>query len=88
MVIITMSSEDGSVISEPEIITRGFIYVKESDDLMDELRRVVDESLESCSSHRISDWSSIKGRVKSNLSGYLYKHTRRSPMILPVIIEV
>ncbi len=88
VVIITMSSEDGSVISEPEIITRGFIYVKESDDLMDELRRVVDESLESCSSHRISDWSSIKGRVKSNLSGYLYKHTRRSPMILPVIIEV
>ena len=88
VVIITMSSEDGSVISEPEIITRGFIYVKESDDLMEELRRVVDESLVSCSSHRISDWSSIKGKVKNNLSGYLYKHTRRSPMILPVIIEI
>ena len=88
VVIMTMSSEDGSIISEPEIITRGFVYVKESDEIMDELRRVVTESLDSCSNQRVSDWASIKSKVKSNLSGYLYKHTRRSPMILPVIIEV
>ncbi|MGN1001982.1 MAG: ribonuclease J [Oscillospiraceae bacterium] len=88
VVIITMSSGDGSIVSDPEIITRGFVYVKESDALMDELRRVVDESLDCCESQHITDWATIKSKVKSNLSGYLYKTTRRSPMILPVIIEV
>ncbi len=88
VVIMTMSAEDGYLTAEPEIITRGFVYVKEADELMEELRRVVMESFMSCSNQRISDWSAIKSRVKSNLSGYLYKHTRRSPMILPVIIEV
>ena len=88
MAIVTLSADDGSVAAPPEIITRGFIYVKESDELMEELRRVVNESLESCERHRIRDWSAIKGRIKSNISGYLYKTTRRSPMILPVIIEV
>ena len=88
VVIMTMSAENGEIVAPPEIITRGFVYVKESDEIMEELRRVVYESLESCSSQRISDWASIKGKVKSNISGYLYKHTRRSPMILPVIIEV
>ena len=88
VVIISISSNDRSVISTPEIITRGFIYVKESDDVMDELHRVVAESIEACESQHITDWQTIKGKVKSNLSGYLYKNTRRSPMILPVIIEV
>lgn len=88
MAIVTLSADDGSVAAPPEIITRGFIYVKESDEMMEELRRVVNESLESCERHRIRDWSAIKGRIKSNISGYLYKTTRRSPMILPVIIEV
>jgi len=88
VVIMTMSAEDGSIISTPEIITRGFVYVKESEQLMDELNRVVMESIYACESQRISDWATIKGKVKGNLSGYLYKTTRRSPMILPVIIEV
>jgi len=88
VVIMTMSSEDGALISDPEIITRGFVYIKEAEDLMGELKRVVLESLVSCEAQRITDWSSIKGKVKSNLSGYLYKTIRRSPMILPVIIEV
>lgn len=88
MAIVTLSADTGEVVAEPEIITRGFVYVKEAEDLMLELRRVVNESLESCEHHRIREWSAIKARIKSNLSGYLYKTTRRSPMILPVIIEV
>ncbi len=88
VVIMTMSGEDGTMVSPPEIITRGFVYLKESEDLMEEMKRVVTESVVSCENQRITDWSSIKGKVKSNLSGYLYKNTRRSPMILPVIIEV
>ncbi len=88
VVIMTMSAEDGSIITTPEIITRGFVYVKESEHIMEELNRVVMESIISCENQHISDWATIKSRVKSNLSGYLYKTTRRSPMILPVIIEV
>ena len=88
VVIMTMSGEDGTMVSAPEIITRGFVYLKEAENLMDEMKRVVVESIVSCENQRITDWSSIKGKVKSNLSGYLYKTTRRSPMILPVIIEV
>ena len=88
VVVMTMSGEDGALISEPEIVTRGFVYSKEATDMLAELRRVVNESLEQCSAQRITDWSTIKGKVKSNLSGYLYKATKRSPMILPVIIEV
>ncbi len=88
MAIVTLSADDGEPVAPPEIITRGFVYVKEADDLMEELRRVVNESLESCERHRIREWSAIKGRIKSNISGYLYKTTRRSPMVLPVIIEV
>ena len=88
VVIMTMSSEDSTLISPPEIITRGFVYLKESDDLMEEMKRVVYESIISCENMRITDQSSIKGKVKSNLAGYLYKTTKRNPMILPVIIEV
>ena len=88
MAIITLSSENGKPVADPEIITRGFVYVKEAEALMGELKRVVNESLASCERQKQHDWAAIKGRVKSNISGYLYKTTRRSPMVLPVIIEV
>ena len=88
VVVMTLSGLDSSLVSGPDIISRGFVYEKESDALMDELRRVAMESLDYCMDHRITDWASIKGKVKSNLSGYLYKTTKRSPMILPVIMEV
>ena len=88
VVVMTLSAEDASLISGPDIITRGFVYVKESDSLLDELRRVTLETLESCEHQNITDWATIKAKVKANLSGYLYKQTKRSPMILPVIMEV
>ena len=88
VVIITMSTQDGSLVNEPEIITRGFVYVKDNGALMDEMRRVVFESIDSCERQHITDWAGIKGKVKTNLTGYLYRETRRSPMILPVIMEV
>ena len=75
-------------MSEPEIVTRGFIYVKEAEELMEELKRVTLESVEACDAQHITDWSAIKSKVKNNITGYLYKTTRRSPMILPVIVEV
>ncbi|MBR1456810.1 MAG: ribonuclease J [Oscillospiraceae bacterium] len=88
VVVLPYSSYDYTLLSEPEIITRGFIYVKEAEELMDELKRVVMETVVACDAQKITDWITIKSRVKNNLSGYLYKTTRRSPMILPVITEI
>ena len=88
VVCVNLSSQDGSVISGPDIITRGFIYVKESEDLMEELREVAMEAIERCGRKRTRDWATIKSAIKNDLSGYLYKQTKRNPMILPVIMEI
>ena len=88
VVCLNLSSEDGGVISGPDIITRGFVYVKESEELMDSLREVAMEAVERCQRKRIRDWSTIKSAIKNDLSGYLYKTTKRNPMILPVIMEI
>ena len=88
VVCVNLSSQDGAVISGPDIITRGFIYVKESEELMDELREVAMEAIERCQRKRVRDWATIKTAIKNDLSGYLYKTTKRNPMILPVIMEI
>ena len=88
VVVLSMSGEDGSLVSGPDIITRGFVYVKESEGLMEELRQVAMEAIESVDVRYATDWSAIKSAIKGDLSGYLYKKTKRSPMILPVIMEV
>ncbi len=88
VIVMVFSSEDHRLIAPPEIVTRGFIYVKEAEELMAELMRVVTESVESCEAQKFTDWNTVKLRVKSNLSGYLYKTTQRSPMILPVITQI
>lgn len=88
VVVLNLSGEDGSLVSGPDIITRGFIYVKESEELMKELKQIVLESVAFCEQGNIKDWAAIKATVKKDLSGFLYRKTRRSPMILPVIMEV
>ena len=88
VVVLPYSSYDHMLVGTPEIVTRGFIYVKEAEELMEELKRVTLESAETCAAQHITDWTAIKSKVKSNLSGYLFKTTRRSPMILPVITEI
>ncbi len=88
VVCVNLSAEDGSVVTGPDIITRGFIYVKESEELMEELRTVAMEALDRCQRKRVRDWTSIKSAIKNDLSGYLYKTTKRNPMILPVLSEV
>jgi ribonuclease J len=88
VVCVNLSAMDGSVLTGPDIITRGFVYVKESEDLMEELRTVALEAIERCQRKRIRDWTTIKTAIKHDLSGYLYKTTKRNPMILPVIMEI
>ena len=88
VVCVNLSSEDGSVITGPDIITRGFIYVKESEELMESLQEVAMEAIERCQRKKVRDWATIKSAIKNDLSGYLYKTTKRNPMILPVISEI
>ena len=88
VVCVNISGQDGSVITGPDIITRGFIYVKESEELMEELRQVAMEAIDRCSRKRVRDWTAIKTAIKNDLSGYLFKTTKRNPMILPVIMEI
>ncbi len=88
VVVLSMSGEDGALVSGPDIITRGFVYVKESEGLLEELRQVALEAIQSVDTRFATDWSAIKGVIKGDLSNYLYKKTKRSPMILPVIMEV
>ena len=88
VVCVNISSQDGAIITGPDIITRGFIYVKESEELMDELRIVAMEAIERCARKRVKDWTAIKTAIKNDLSGYLFKTTKRNPMILPVIMEI
>ena len=88
VVCVNISGQDGSVITGPDIITRGFIYVKESEELMEELKNVAMEAIERCGRKRVRDWTAIKTAIKNDLSGYLFKTTKRNPMILPVIMEI
>ncbi|MCI9403290.1 MAG: ribonuclease J [Oscillospiraceae bacterium] len=88
VVVTTVSSEDGGLLSGPDIITRGFIYVKESEALMEELKTVALEAMEKSQRQNRWDWNAVKGDIREELSAYLFKKTKRNPMILPVIMEV
>ena len=88
VVVVNISSEDGSVITGPDIITRGFVYVKESENLIEEMRVIAAHAIDRCVAGGSSDWSALKANIKNDLSGYLFKTTKRNPMILPVIMEI
>ncbi len=88
VVVASVSAEDGALLSGPDIITRGFVYVKESEGLMEELRTVAMEALEKSVRSNGRDWNAVKGDIRETITEYLFKKTRRNPMILPVIMEV
>jgi len=86
--VVTIDKQTCSLVSGPEIISRGFVYVKESEELMKGAKQVVIDVVADCEAKKISEWSVLKPRVKRELRNYLYNKTQRSPMILPVIIEI
>ena len=86
--VCTIEGDTGHVAAGPDIVSRGFVYVRESEALMDEARKLVYNTLEDCAKHRVRDWSALKQNVKDELSRFLYRKTQRSPMILPTIMEV
>ena len=87
IVVMTLERHSNVVLAGPDIVSRGFVYVRESEDLMDHAREVVEQALDGCLEKGITDWSKIKAAVKDALSDYVWKRTKRSPMILPIIME-
>lgn len=88
IVVVTISKEDGKVLAGPDIISRGFVYVRESEDLMDGAKNVIKDVLNECEEKNIKEWAYLKNNIKENLKEYLYIKTKRNPMILPIIMEV
>ena len=88
IVVAAIEKESRTVVSGPDIISRGFVYVRENEGLMEEARRVAEEALEKCQDKRIKDWNNMKAHVRDALSGFIYETTKRSPIILPIFLEV
>ena len=88
VVCVNLSGEDGSVITGPDIISRGFVQVKDNEELMEAMRMVAAHALEICRTRRISDWASIKSTIKNELGQFIYRNTKKNPMILPIIMEI
>jgi len=87
IVVMTLERRSNIVLSGPDIVSRGFVYVRESEDLMGQARKVVEDALHDCIDRHVSDWGKIKTVVKDSLSDFLWKRTKRRPMILPIIME-
>lgn len=88
VVVVTLSKQDGKILSGPDIISRGFVYVRESEGLLEEANRIVTNTLTKLMNENVNEWASLKTNVKDVLGRFLYEQTRRRPMILPIIMEV
>lgn len=88
IVVLTLEKYSNQLLAGPDIVSRGFVYVRESEDLMEEAQRIVDEAVQSCLEKHVSDWGKIKNIIRDSLSDFLWKRIKRNPMILPIIMEV
>ena len=88
VIVLTMDSQTGEVVAGPDVISRGFVYVRESENLMDDVKSVVRHEVAKCEERGVRDWATIKSTVKENLRDYLFIKTKRNPMIIPIIMEV
>ena len=88
IVVLTLEKYSNQLLVGPDIVSRGFVYVRESEDLMAEAQRIVDEAVQSCLEKHVSDWGKIKNIIRDSLSDFLWKKMKRNPMILPIIMEV
>ena len=87
IVVLTLEKYSNQLLAGPDIVSRGFVYVRESEDLMGQAKSVVEDAIDSCLDRRISDWGKMKGVIKDSLGDFLWKRTKRKPMILPIIME-
>ena len=88
IVVMSLERSSGELIAGPDIVTRGFVYVREADELIEEARQTVDEAIQNCLDRGITDWGKLKSTTKDVLSDFVWKKTKRRPMILPIIMEV
>lgn len=88
IIVLTMDSSTGEVVAGPDVISRGFVYVKESENLMDDVKSVVRHEIKKCEERGIRDWSTIKSAARENLRDYIFMKTKRNPMIIPIIMEI
>ncbi len=88
VVVMTLEKHSNQLLAGPDIVSRGFVYVRESENLIENARMVVEEAVENCLFREVSDWGKIKNVVKDTLSEYMWKNLKRTPMILPIIMEV
>ena len=88
IIVITMDKATGTVVAGPDVITRGFVYVRESENLMEEIKALLRKKMDKCEENNITDWATIKSIIKDELHDYIYKKTKRDPMLLPIIMEV
>lgn len=88
VIVLTMDQSTGEVVAGPDVISRGFVYVRESENLMDDVKQVIRDEIAKCEEKHIREWSTIKSNLKDNLRDYIYQKTKRNPMILPIIMEV
>jgi ribonuclease J len=88
VVVLAVESESGSILAGPDIISRGFVYVKESEEIMDQVAQITRMALQKCEEKKKNDWASKKAFIKDSLRDYLYEKTKRKQMILPIIMEI
>lgn len=88
IVVLTLEKYSNQLLAGPDIVSRGFVYVRESEDLLDEAKRIVDDAVQNCLDKHVTDWGKIKNIIRDSLSDFLWKRMKRSPMILPIIMEV
>ena len=88
IVVMTLENGSGRVLAGPDIVSRGFVYVRGSESLMDEAKAVLDETMDYCMDKNITDWGKIKSEIKDSLGDFVWKETKRRPMIMPIIMEV
>lgn len=88
IVVVTISHDSKEIVSKPDVISRGFVYVREAESLIDGVKHVAGESISDCLGKRNMDWSTLKSSMKASVAKYIYEQTKRSPMILPIIEEI
>ena len=88
VIVMTMDGSTGEIVSGPDVVSRGFVYVRESETLMDDVKRVIKQEVKTLEEEGVRDWSTIKSTLKDDLRDYIFQRTKRNPMILPIIMEV
>ena len=88
IVVVTISHDSKEIVSKPDVISRGFVYVREAESLIEGVKHVAGESISDCLGKRNMDWSTLKSSMKASVAKYIYEQTKRSPMILPIIEEI